>query len=392
MPYKTPELAVSSSVVKWAISTAGYKPYDVVERLDISRELIQAWEKESEHIHLRVTQLEDLAHFLKRPLATFLLEKPPLEPAPPKDFRRAAGKSRPLSPDLRLMIRRSRRLQRVARELMESMGMSTTSEIPTAELRDEPKLVGKELRRSFGISTQEQIEWRSPWEALRKWRDALEKRNILVFQGGFTREEAQGFSNSDEHPFTIILSIEDHPHARNFTLFHELGHLLLGDPGVCKTELIYPVSKTRINRTENWCHRFAESFLIDDETLYSKESTQYIIRMDPDYEAELNKLSMQFKVSRAVILFRLLHDEKISDSSFQSMYLKLQQLPRPKRREKKTKWGPPPDQRALNERGGFLSRLVLESLDRNILGYADTADYLGVRPRHFDKIRLVAYG
>jgi len=47
MPYKTPELAVSSSVVKWAISTAGYKPCDVAERLDISRELIQAWEKES---------------------------------------------------------------------------------------------------------------------------------------------------------------------------------------------------------------------------------------------------------------------------------------------------------------------------------------------------------
>ncbi len=145
MPYKTPELAVSSSVVKWAISTAGYNPYDVAERLDISRELIQAWEKE-EHIHFRVAQLEDLAHFLKRPLATFLLEKPPLEPAPPKDFRRAAGKSRPLSPDLRVVIRRSRRLQRVASELMESMGMSITSEIPTAELRDEPKLVGKELR------------------------------------------------------------------------------------------------------------------------------------------------------------------------------------------------------------------------------------------------------
>ncbi len=392
MPYKTPELAVSSSVIQWAINTAGYDPYDVADRLDISRELTQAWGKEAKYIHLRVTQLEGLAHFLKRPLATFLLEKPPLEPAPPKDFRHVAGISRPLSPDLRLVIRRSRRLQRVARELMESMGMSITSDIPTAKLRDDPKLLGKELRKSFGISTQEQIGWRSPWEALRQWRDALEKQNILVFQGNFTRDEAQGFSISDEHPFIIILSIEDHPHARNFTLFHELGHLLLGDPGVCKTELIYPVSKTGISKTENWCHRFAESFLIDDETLYSKEGTQYIIRMDPDYEVELNELSKQFKVSRAVILFRLWHDQKISDSSFQSMYLRLPQLPRPKRREKKAKGGPTPDQRALSERGRFLSRLILESLDRNILGYADAADYLGVRPKHFEKIRLAAYG
>jgi len=114
--------------------------------------------------------------------------------------------------------------------------------------------------------------------------------------------------------------------------------------------------------------------------------------MDPDYEVELNDLSKQFKVSRAVILFRLWHDEKISDSSFQSMYLRLPQLPRPKWREKKAKWGQPPDQRALSERGRFLSRLILESLDRNILGYADAADYLGVRPKHFEKIRLAAYG
>jgi len=391
MPYKTPILEVSSSVIQWAINTAGYNPYVVAARLNISKELIQAWEKESERIHLRVTQLQDLAHFLKRPLATFLLKKPPLEPPPPKDFRRVAGKARSLSPNLRLAVRRSRRLQRVARELMESMGMSTTSGIPVAELRDEPKLIGKELRKSFNISPQEQIGWRSEYEALRQWREALEKRNILVFQGDFTRDEAQGFSISDEQPFIIILSIEDHPHARNFTLFHELGHLLLGDPGICKTEPIHSLRKTSITKTEDWCHRFAESFLIDDETLYSKEGTQSIMNMDPDYEAELNKLSIQFRVSRSVILYRLLHDEKISNSSFQSMYLRLTQLPSPKRPEKKTRWGPPPDQRALNERGRFLSRLILQSLDRNIVGYAEAADYLGVRPKHFNKIRSAVF-
>jgi Zn-dependent peptidase ImmA (M78 family) len=83
----------------------------------------------------------------------------------------------------------------------------------------------------------------------------------ISFQGDFTRDEAQGFSISDEQPFIIILSIEDHPHARNFTLFHELGHLLLRDPGICKTEPIHSLRKTSITKTEDWCHRFAESFL-----------------------------------------------------------------------------------------------------------------------------------
>ena len=394
MPYKTPELTISPQVLKWARKTAGYTLDDIATRLGVSRELLEVWEKGSEQVPLRVTQLEDLTHFLKRPLAAFLLAEPPPEPEPLRDFRRAAGQPGPLSPGLRLVMRRARRLQRVARELMESMGISITSEIPTAELWDKPEPVGRELRKAFGVSTQEQLEWKSPWMALRHWRQTLEARNILVFQGDFSREEAQGFSMSDEYPYAIVLSSEDHPNARSFTLFHELGHLLLRDGGICITELAYPTRKTKITKTENWCHRFAEAFLIDDDILRSKEGTQFIIRMDPGYEDELKKLAFHFKVSRAVILFRLWHDELISDSSFWSMYSKLQQIPKPKakRKEEKKKGGPPPAQRALHERGRFLSRLILEALDRNILGYTDAADYLGVRPQHFEKIRLAAYG
>ena len=229
--------------------------------------------------------------------------------------------------------------------------------------------------------------------ALRHWRQALEARNILVFQGDFNREEAQGFSISDEHPYAIILTSEDHPNARCFTLFHELGHLLLRDGGICITERGYPSGKTKISRTEDWCHRFAESFLVDDDILHSKEETHSIIRMDPGYEDGLRKLALQFKVSRAVILFRLWHDGSISDSSFRSMYSKLQQMPKPRaeQKEEKKKGGLPPAQRALNERGRFLSRLILEALDHDILGYTDAADYLGVRPQHFEKIRLASY-
>lgn len=393
MPYKTPELAISPSVLRWARRTGGYTPEDIANRLGVSKDLIEAWEKGSEQVPLRVTQLEDLAHFLRRPLAAFLLAEPPPEPEPPRDFRRAVGPTSPLSPNFRLVIRRARRLQRVARELMESMGISMTSEIPSVELRDKPALVGRELRRAFGISTQEQLEWRTPGMALRNWRQTLEARNILVFQGDFNREEAQGFSISDEHPYAIVLTFEDHPYARSFTLFHELGHLLLREGGICVTEQMHPIRGTKVSRTEDWCHRFAEAFLIDEDILHSKKETQSVIRMDTGYEDDLRELASQFKVSRAVILFRLWHDGTILDSSFWSMYSRLQPSRKPKaeRRKEKKKGGPPPAQTALQERGRLLSRLVLEAVDRNILGYTDAADYLGVRPKHFEKIRLAAY-
>lgn len=393
MPYKTPELAISPTVLKWARKTAGYAQEDIASRLGVSRELLETWERGSAQVPLRVTQLEDLAHFLKRPLAAFLLADPPPEPTPPQDFRRAADQPGPLSPEFRLVLRRARRLQVVARELMENMGISQTPKIPTTELSDNPTTVGKELRKDFGISTHEQLEWRSPWMALQHWRQAVESRNILLFQGDFRREEAQGFSLSDEHPYAIILAYKDHPYARCFTLFHELGHLLLREGGICITDLAYPIGSSTITRTEDWCHRFAEGFLIDEDTLYSKEETQSIIRMKPGYEHELNRLASQFKVSRPVILFRLLHDKSIPDSQFWSMYSGLRQTPKPKRKlEREKKGGLPPAQKAIHERGRFLSRLILEALDRNIVGYTDAADYLGVRPQHFEKIRLAAYG
>ena len=392
MPYKTPELTISPSVFKWARKTGGYTPEDIANRLGVSKELIEVWEKGSEHVPIRVTQLEDLAHFLRRPLAAFLLVDPPPEPEPPRDFRHVAGPSVSLSPNFRLVIRRTRRLQRVARELMESMEISITSEIPTIGLQDKPALVGRELRKVFGISTQEQFNWRDPWMALRNWRQTLEERNILVFQWDFNREEAQGFSISDKPPYVIVLTFEDHPYARSFTLFHELGHLLLREGGICITEQMHSIRGTKISRTEDWCHRFAEAFLIDEDILHSKKETQSIIRMDSGYEDNLRELAAQFKVSRAVILFRLWHGESISDSSFWLMYSKLQQARKSKtERKEKKKGGPPPAQRALQERGRLLSRLILEAVDRNILGYTDAADYLGIRPKHFEKIRLAAY-
>jgi Zn-dependent peptidase ImmA (M78 family)/DNA-binding XRE family transcriptional regulator len=393
MPYKTPELTISPAVLKWARKTSGYAPEDIAKRLGVSKEIIEVWETGPAQVPLRVTQLENLAHFLKRPLATFLLADPPPEPTLPHDFRRVAGKPSPPSPEFRLALRRARRLKTIAGELMDEMEISKASKIPTEQLSDNPSTVGKKLREEFNIGTNEQLEWRDPWMALRCWRKALESRNILVFQGDFSRDEAQGFSLSDEYPYAIILASEDYPYARSFTLFHELGHLLLKQGGICITDLTYPIDDSAIYRTEDWCHRFAESFLIDGDSLYSKEETKSIIGMKSGYEYDLSKVASQFKVSRAVILFRLWHDKSIPDTQFWSMYSLLQQKFKPKPKQKKEgKGGLPPAQKTIHERGRFLSRLVLEALDRNIVGYTDAADYLGVRPQHFEKIRLAAYG
>ena len=392
MPYKSPELEVNPSVLEWARTTAGYSSQDVGERLGVSAETVEGWGISRRQVSLRATQLEDLAHFFRRPLAAFLLNAPPVEPAPPMDFRRVAGQPRPFSPSLRLAIRRTRRLQNIARELLENANLPTDSEIPTFTLDDVPELAGAELRKSVGTSIQEQLDWKSEWVALRHWRNILETRNILVFQSDFEREEAQGFSASDTNPYAIVLSSGDHPSARCFTLFHELGHLTLRQEGICVTEFARHGHRNMIAKTEDWCHRFAEAFLVDGKVLLSMSDTRSVIQMDDGYEYGLKRLASRFKVSRAVILFRLWHRDSISESSFWSMYTKLQEMHEPKPKKKKPEGGLPPAQKTLLERGGFFSRLVLGALDNDRLGYTEASDYLGIRPRHFDRLRMMVLG
>ena len=73
MPRKTPQIAVSPSVLEWARKTAGFSYDDVAHRLAVSTEQVAIWGTASEPVQLRVRQLEDLAHYFKRPMAALLL-------------------------------------------------------------------------------------------------------------------------------------------------------------------------------------------------------------------------------------------------------------------------------------------------------------------------------
>src|SRR3990172_3637820 len=104
MPRRTLEVQVTPAVLKWARQSAGYSEEAVARRLGVSQGQVKAWEKEPGPSLLTVRQMEELAHYCKRPTAALLLMEPPQEPPPPQDFRRPLHKDAPFSPDLRLAI------------------------------------------------------------------------------------------------------------------------------------------------------------------------------------------------------------------------------------------------------------------------------------------------
>jgi len=396
VPYKTPEIEVNPVTLEWARTSAGFSYEDIARCLGVATIEVTTWARTTQPISLRVRQLEDLADCLRRPLAAFLLATPPSEPKLPQDFRRSHHQNIPLSSDLRFAIRRARRLQRIAREILEEMDLPSLSNLPQASLQQKPEIIAKELRELFGITVKDQIGWRDQYQALKKWRDMLEKHSVLTFQSDFPRTEAQGFSLSENNPYAVIVSSQDPPTARCFTLFHELGHLLLREGGICLTDLDYPHVSDLSAKIEDWCHQFAEALLIDEDTLRAAPEISTIVKQEGDYLQSLKALAHVFKVSQAVILFRMWHCHLISETRFWHEYNNyLDSLEdfqaKVKEKGKEKKGGPSPSRKAVQERGRFLTRTILDALDRQIIGYTEVADYLGVRLQHLDKIRQIAH-
>lgn len=396
MPRKTPGVTVSPAVLKWARETAGYSSEDAARRFHIPAERIATWETAPGPAHLTIRQLEELAHFYKRPTAALLLMEPPTQPPPPQDFRRPLHRDAPFSHDLQLAIRRGSRLRRLTRELLEAAGQPSVSEIPVAALNQDPEEVAAAQREAFGITVRDQREWRSPGEAFRRWRDSLELRRIPVFQASFPRAEAQGFSLPGTQPYAIVVTTKDAFPARCFTLFHEFAHLLLRQGGVCLTGEIPALNGDNLAQTEDWCHRFAEAFLVDKDALLGQVETGAVLRRDTGYQQELRSLASGFRVSQHVVLFRLRHLGLLPEQRFWVEYRRVQaegeaDMARQRERQQQSEGGPPPARLAVQERGRLFTRLVLDGLDRQILSYTQAIDYLDIRMKHLERVRQEAY-
>ena len=131
---KSLEIEVEPDVLKWAISSSGWKEEDIFKRLKISPKTFSNWL--SGEVKPTVTKLENLASLIKRPFAVFFLSKPPSEKPMPKDFRMLPNKEGEFNKKTMLAIRRARRLQGISKELSENLHSGIKPDVEV-EMSDE---------------------------------------------------------------------------------------------------------------------------------------------------------------------------------------------------------------------------------------------------------------
>jgi Zn-dependent peptidase ImmA (M78 family) len=281
-----------------------------------------------------------------------------------------------------LAVRRALRLQSIARNLIQGVGRETSSLVGTAKVSERPEDAAQSARERLGITLEAQREWKNEWEALREWRSAIERQNVLVFQLSVPVGDARGFSLVDEEPYAIVVNSSDAVRARIFTLFHEYAHLLLHTPGVCLPR-IDGIPQKRESEIEQWCNHFAGAFLVPHFGLAPILQTGVAELKGQALSDAVQGVARQFKVSEAVALWRLRDLDMVSKQPFQAA---MQRLTAAAKQMKKRGGAVAPAKKCVAENGPFFTSLVLEAKGRGLVTYSDVSDYLGAQLKYLPEI------
>lgn len=191
-------------------------PEEVAPELNADIQAVLSWEEGRSQPNL--TQLEKLAELYGREIDYFLRETP----APPQDikFRGKPGQSlKELSKETKIVLARFDELCRTALEFETLLDKRPEVRLPRFEEHAPPEAVAQYLREMFGAG----------YKPIPGLRTILENEGVRIFELPIPEDSFSGFSfwHSDYGP-CILVSAREIKGRRNFTLAHELAHLLYG--------------------------------------------------------------------------------------------------------------------------------------------------------------------
>jgi len=379
-----PRALVTPSVLVWARREAGMDLAIAAKKLGVKPERLAQWES-GEQLPT-VKQLLDLVRVYKRNAAVFYLPAPPEDAPAVRDFRTLGGAQRgPLSPELRYEIR----LAFTRRKLLLDL---TGADLPpprlpsVPDMEADPERAAEAIRRHLGITGDEQRRWRKPDLAFRRWRDALERIGVLVFQT--TRvdvAEMRGFSSWHEKLPVVLINGADASPGKCFSLIHELCHLILRDGGLC-----LPGEDAGAGRRETICNRAAGATLVPAAALAGDEIVRSNAGSQTWTDEQLRSLARKFSVSREMILRRLLILGRTTETFYRRK--RAQYLAEQREREARGPTGyAPPHVAALNRVGRAYARAVLDGFHEGRVSPSDLSRYLGLKLRHLPRLESAVY-
>lgn len=369
---------VNHEVLVWARESLALNRAQTSESADISpKRLVQLETGEKQPT---LEELKAFSKTYKRTIATLLLHKPPKEKPLPQDRRTVDSKELGHFHEKTIMaVRKSRAMAQSFVELLEEVGIPFPKFNLSASINDHPKEIARNIRQELNLKEIREID--NVRIALEAYIERIESLGVAVFQLSLTRDNIRGFAIVDDIiPIIGIKRGGEPPHSKIFTLFHELGHILLNEGGI--TDL----SLNPVWELEKWCNAFAAEVLVPTSELlqmqiihqYQKHAQKIWAKKD------LIELANHFHVGPLAILRSLLQNDLTTKAFYN---------------EKHEKWNKPQFGRAKNPEGRNLAKeavqekgktyitMAFNAYDQNRINIKDLSDFLGLKLSYIPKTR-----
>lgn len=393
---RSADALINPELLIWARDTSGLSFDDAAQKLKVSSERLTEWE--SGGVKPTVIQLRDIARVYRRPFAAFYLPAPPTTFRVPHDFRTLKDGDAAVTPSMRSELRRIAFQRQLATELVEPGESNPVNFLGSVNLSDEVETTALRARQILGVDLAEQTSWGGDYGSFNGWRSAFEELGVLIFQ--FEDVEVgdlRGFSIPEVIYPVIAVNGKDRPHGRVFTLFHEFVHLLINAPGLCDLhETDRPGTDNQ--RIERYCNAVAAAALLPREALLSSLNVERL-RMRNDWPlADIQSTAAMFGTSREAVLLRLVSlggtsfgFYRVMEEQFRKEYAEAKRRQKLRDKRQGRSGGLPQAMKAVRRVGPSFAQIVLRAYDREVITTSDLAEYLGVRVKHFPKVRTLAF-
>ncbi|MDE2949315.1 MAG: ImmA/IrrE family metallo-endopeptidase [Chloroflexota bacterium] len=344
-------VAVNPEILIWARKTAALSVEEAARKLgfrDSKRhtaveklELLEKGEDERGKIEPTRSQLNAMARVYRQPLLVFYLRKPPKKGDRGEDFRSLQQSSSNPRENayLDILMRNVKAAQSIVRDLLEDDETERLDFVGSARMDMGEEAIAESISNKLNFDLQRFRSRRSYSDAFGYLRDQIEGLGIFVlrlsdlgnYHTSIPADVFRGFVYADPIAPFVVINRNDAKSAYSFTAIHELAHIWIGSSGI-SGELGHDTN----NAIEHFCDRVAARLLLPEKDL---DTIGYLRRAtNVELVTKIGGLSSEWKVSRTMIAYNLLHHDIISFSRWETLsmqfrqeYLKQKQLEKDER-------------------------------------------------------------
>jgi len=322
---------------------------------------------------IELAVLEKMAKILRKPWTVFLLDKPEEPIGYGQDHRTVLNNEHRLSPEVARILEEANYILDVAQEISPDSRLN----LPAIEHEKDPEKLAAKLRTCWGVSLKDQLNLNDGYKALRYWKSIVQEAGIYISEKSLPIEEVRAFSIRKGDKAIVVVSTNDHPYARIFSIFHEMCHILLKDTGVCDLQ-----EEATKGSVEPFCNQFAASFLMPKKEFTELVAPYGIQTGTAPNPADIGNLSRAFSVSRLAVYTRLKNLGYISQIEYSRIY-----EGRGRQQPKNKRGGGNYYLSTINSSGRKFSEEVFGAHSEGRLSYNDIGRVLGVATKNIGKLR-----